>query len=142
MDYPTCEETYVTLRIYPGDIDPDEISKLLSLAATEIQRAGQPNPSKSLPGRVYRLSGWFLSSQRLVQSTDSQVHLDWLFRQLDGRQETLAALRARGAAMDVACFWVSANGHGGPTLSPERAAMLSQFGLPLWFDVYFGDDGA
>lgn len=90
---------------------------------------------------MFRLSGWFRSSQGHVETNDSQAHLDWLFHQLEGKEESLAKLRHDGTEMDVACFWVSAHGHGGPTLSPERAGKLASLGLPLWYDIYFGDDG-
>ena len=141
VDYATCEETYVTLRIYPGEIDPEEVTRILNLTPTGQQRRGAANPSKRLPDRTFKLHGWFLSSEGQVESTDSELHLDWLFQKLSGREDALERLRRSGAETDVACFWVSANGHGGPTLSPERAGQLERYGLTLWFDIYFGEAG-
>ena len=141
MYYATCEETYVTLRIYPGTIEPDEVSRALGLIPTGQQMKDQPYPSKRLPDRKYKLHGWFLSSEGEVESTDSQVHLDWLLQKLNGRDEALERLRLSGAETDVACFWMSANGNGGPTLSPERAGQLARLGLTLWFDIYFAEAG-
>jgi hypothetical protein len=137
----TCEETYVTLRIYPQGIGPEDVSRELNLTATRQQRKGDPNPSKRLPDRTYPLDGWFLSSEGEVGSTDFQIHLDWLLHKLSGREEALERLRISGAEIDVACFWVSANGNGGPTLSPDRAGLLARYGLTLWFDIYFGESG-
>ena len=141
VDYATCEETYVTLRIYPGEVEPADVTRAMNLTPTRQQRRGEPDPSERLPDRTFKLHGWFLSSQGQVASTDSQLHLDWLLQKLSGREKTLEQLRRSGAETDVACFWVSAGGHGGPTLSPERAGQLARYGLTLWFDIYFGEAG-
>jgi hypothetical protein len=38
--------------------------------------------------------------------------------------------------MDVFCFWLSAQGQGGPILSPEIMKRFGELGLEVGFDVY------
>ena len=39
--------------------------------------------------------------------------------------------------MDIACYWDSDAGHGGPTLDPELLSQLGTMGIAVWYDVYF-----
>jgi len=136
-DYGPCQETYVTLRIYPGTMHPDDVTAALGVSPSEIQvqgptaaGAGKPRP---------RPHGWFLSSRGAVSSRDCRRHIDWLMDHIEPAFEKLAQLVADGARADICCFWVSAWGHSGPTLSQRQLRRLSESGLDLWFDVYRGD---
>ena len=131
-DYPTCEKTYVTLRVYHDSADPSQISSALGIEATDQQRRGESYERRGV-SRTYPLSGWFLRSKDHVESYDSAKHLDWLLQQLQPHRETLKELHSQGWRMDIACFWDSHSGHGGPDLLQRLAAM----GIELWFDVYF-----
>lgn len=129
-DYATCEETYATLRIYPGEVAPERVTERLGLDPSETQRttrAGRP------------LNGWFLSTEGAVQSRDLRSHLDWLLDRLEGSGAALRELVQAGAKVDVSCYWLSAGGHGGPTLTPRQMARLAELQLDCWFDVYFAD---
>jgi hypothetical protein len=135
-DYPTCEKTYVTIRLYHNSADPSEVSAALGLEPTDIQRVGESYERRGI-SRVYRLSGWFLCSNTQVESYDSAKHLDWLLQRLQPRQAALEGLRSQGWRMDIACLWDSHAGHGGPTLSADILRRLAALGVELWFDVYF-----
>jgi hypothetical protein len=135
-DYPTCEETYVTLRIYHDSADPNEASAILGLEPTKKQMVGDAHENRGV-SRTYRLSGWFLCSKSQVESYDSSKHLDWLLSVLQGRHEALDDLRGKGWRMDIACLWDSHSGHGGPTLPAALLSRLAATGIDLWFDVYF-----
>ena len=43
-DYPTCLSTYATLRIYPGDVLPDDITSRLKVTPTSTQVAEERPP--------------------------------------------------------------------------------------------------
>ncbi len=136
-DYPTCEATYATLRIYSGDKDPDEVSRVLGLEPTSLQRRGGiRNPHDHRPVRI-KLNGWFLCSQGEVASRDSRRHLDWILERIGPLQDALGHLRDDGSQLRVSCYWLSSSGHGGPVLSPEQMRKLADLGLECWFDVYF-----
>ena len=128
-NYPTCEKTYATLRIYPGDIHSAEVSLHLGLTPSRTQEPGD------VP--YARPRGWFLSTEGQIMSRDVRRHLDWLLDKLMPVQGTLRRLQDDGASMDVSCYWLSASGHGGPTLSFLQAQKLAALRLDCWFDVYF-----
>ena len=135
---PTRESTvrtYVTLCIYPGTIEPSEISRRLHLRPTHAQRRGDPITKR----RIAKLNGWFLSSQGKVRSQSVERHFAWLVRRSEpiGRRRTLTALRRAGVDMNIACFWAPAQiGGGGPALSAALLRSLAKLQIPVWFDVY------
>lgn len=134
-DYPTCERTYATLRIYPGQLDPEDVTARLGIEPSDCQRRGVPKHPGSRPPKLH---GWFLSSDGAVASRDVRRHLDWLLTRIGPRADAVLRLQAEGCEMDVSCYWVSAAGHGGPSLPPDQMGELARLGLELWFDVYLG----
>lgn len=136
-DYPTCERTYATLRVYPEVLNPADVTARLGIEPTDWQQRGE---SCQPGGRPAPRHGWFLSSEGAVASQDVRRHLDWLLSHVVPRADALLALQADGCRMDVSCFWMSASGHGGPSVQPDQMGALARLGLELWFDVYLGDD--
>lgn len=135
--YDTCARTYATLRVYTGNMEPDEVSRFLDMAPTGSVTRGKPiidGPSK---GVVSKLNGWFLSTKEQVSSKDLRRHLDWLLEAFAGHHEKLRALQAiPNACVDVSCYWLSKSGHSGPTLSPKQMRSLCDLNLEIWFDCY------
>ena len=130
-DYPTCSSTYATLRVYFGAISPDEISSRLNLEPSRTQFAEVRGP-----GIMDVPAGWFLTSEGAVDSNDVRRHLDWLLHQIADKSSVFDSLRSAGVSIDVFCYWLSASGHGGPTLSPTQMSVLASLGLDVGFDVY------
>jgi hypothetical protein len=135
-DYPTCAETYVTLRIYHDASDPALVTQTLDLEPTDFQVVGSTYEHRGKT-RTYQISGWFLCSKKFVESYDSAKHLDWLLARIEPSQPAIKELRAQGWRLDIACLWDSDFGHGGPTLSPVLLQRLAAAGVELSFDVYF-----
>jgi hypothetical protein len=131
-DYATCERTYASLGIYAEGLDPAEMSSLLQLSPTESHRQGEGVHG----GAPLKRGFWSLSSEQHVDSRDLRRHLDWLLDQIEGRANMLRTLREQGYDMTVACYWSSADGHGGPTLSPVQTRRLANLDLELWIDFY------
>jgi Domain of unknown function (DUF4279) len=129
-EYPTCELTHVTLRIYHETASPEVATEALGLDPDEVHDAVRP-PS----GRGSRPAVWLMSSEGKVDSLDVRRHLDWILDRLSGREEKLANLRQRGFVMDVLCRWDSI-GQGGPMLSPAQMGPLAKLGLTVGFDLY------
>jgi hypothetical protein len=134
-DYPTCERTYATLRIYPGQLDPAEVTARLKIEPSDYQRRGQTRKTGTRPATPH---GWFLTSEGAVDSRDVRKHLDWLLARVGPREVAIRALQEEGCRMDVSCFWVSRSGHGGPSVRPAQMRELARLNLELWFDVYLG----
>jgi hypothetical protein len=118
-------------------LDPDEVTSLLGVTPTEIQRAGDPRSPKA--DKVHKCSGWFLSTESLLTSLDARHHLDWILERVSDKRRELAILRDRGYLLDACCRWDSKSGQGGPTLSPPQMLGFAQLGIELWFDIYFDD---
>jgi hypothetical protein len=130
----SCLETYATLRIFSADLTPDVISERLGVAATEA--IPRDPASKYKVRREANFWGW--STEGRVESTDNQLHVRAILAMLEGKAPLLRALRASGCEIDVSNYWVS-NGQGGPNLEASDLDGLSSLSLPIWWDVYFGE---
>ncbi len=73
-DYPTCESTYVTLRVYTGDMEPEFVSRILEITPSDTVTKGKVAKGRKKPAIV---NGWFLSSEGYIESLDSRRHIDW-----------------------------------------------------------------
>jgi len=136
-DYPTCRDTYAALCIYHDTVEPPEVSSALGIKPSGFVRRGDTHG----PGNraaTYKINGWFLSSENSVSSQDSLRHIEWLLALVEPRRSELRTLRDQGHQMLISCYWLSASGHGGPTLTPDVMRRVAELGLDLWFDVYFG----
>ncbi len=138
--YSTCDSTYATLRIFHESLVPDDINDLLGVSATSSQQRGDPISSKRPEKGERKVGGWFLESEGKVDSKDSRRHIDWLLDQVEGKGTVLEELRIKGYKIDISCYWDSASGHGGPTVSPAQSKQLADLGIELWFDVYFSGE--
>ena len=136
-EYPACERTYVTLRIYHQNLVPSEVSAFLGLRPTASQQKGKvdladPRRRKFVP----KIGGWFLSSRDKVRSKDNRRHLHWLLDKLSRKRSRLLSLQRRGFMMGISCFWFSAHGHGGPVLDVELMRRLARLNVEIAFDYY------
>ena len=131
-EYATCVETYATLRVFTGDVSPDRFTEYIGVTPSKTQEFQiRPEGWKNLPG------GWFLTSQSEIDSRDVRRHVDFVLDQIDANTDALGWIRKSGGMADVMCYWVSASGHGGPSLLPAQSSKLAALNLEIWFDVYF-----
>lgn len=140
--YPTCERTLAELRIYSGEMPPEEVTRRLGIEPTKTRTSGQKVVSGvARREREVRTNGWFLSSENAVASLDFRRHLDWLLERLAGVDEALHALQAEpGVRMTVTGIWWSVHAQGGPTLWPRHMQRLSELNLECGFDISFYAD--
>lgn len=141
-NYETCERTCAKLRIYGNDLDPSAITKLLGIQPSDSQKKGETRKNSYDRILVFKIGGWFLSSEDHVQSKDVRRHLDWILNQLVPKKEQLLQLQETiGITMDVNCIWWSAFGDGGPTLWPEQMGLLAELNLECGFEIaFYGED--
>ena len=135
--YPACKRTYATLRIYPGGISPEDITKRLKIKPTSIQRKG--DLAGRTKRRVIKLNGWFLTTKGKIKSADSRRHIDWILEKIKDKKRVLRQLQSERVDIDISCFWESRSGNGGPTISPPQMTGLSKLNIEVWWDVYFFD---
>lgn len=131
-DFPTCLETYATLRVFSASVSATQITEYLALTPSRSFEKGDAYGA----GRLRANSAWMLSSQFAVTSKDTRRHIDWLLVQLAGKADAIDDLRDRGCELDICCIWVSV-GQGGPVISPPQMTALVELGLDVWWDVYF-----
>lgn len=131
--YPTCAETYATLRVFSDRIPPEVVTGALGIEPTDSFRAGEAYGQ----GLKRKTHGWFYSTEGVSTSRDTRRHLDLLLAVLEGKADVLERLREEGCAIDIASYWVS-NGQGGPELRPYQMLKLGALGIPVWWDIYFG----
>jgi Domain of unknown function (DUF4279) len=132
--YGTCAYTHAWLRIMSPELDPDEITHMLGVMPTETQFRGQP--VDKMPEKTFSKSGWFLSTQGILDSKDSRHHLDWILDHIRDQNLAFSELHNRGYLIDLCVRWDSLRGDGGPTLSPKQMHELSALDIEVWFDVY------
>lgn len=136
----SCAETFVTFRLFKEDLNPDDVSRLLGLDASGVQRKGEPQYPKNPDSLLrFRSGGWLLSTKGHVESRDLRRHVEWLLGRLEPQREALLRLSREGCAMDLFCFWLSAGGQGGPELDAVLMGRLADLSLPIRFDIYFTD---
>lgn len=135
-EYGTCAQTYATLCIYPGEIDPTAVTERLGIEPSSWQRQGELPQRDDRPPRAATLNGWFLTSKDRIDSRDSRRHIDWILDQIEPSAGALRSLQLEGCRTEVSCFWISQSGHGGPTIPPGQMKRLADLGLVLWFDFY------
>jgi hypothetical protein len=133
---PTCAKTDATLRVDPGDIDPAVVTDRLGIEPSSWQRRGEVTERAGRPPKVAPLNGWFLESRGQVDSRDSGRHIDWLLDRVAPTAEAVRSRQEMGCRMDISCYWLSRDGHGGPTIPPTQMRRLAQLNIELWFDFY------
>ena len=106
------------------------------------------NPSYAhLPGELRNRVGkpipngmWLLTSEKQVESTDSEDHMSWLLDQVEGNALSLLPyLQSIGAEKDVSCYWEK-EGNGGAYFSSFFLKRIAALDLALGVTMYFLDE--
>jgi hypothetical protein len=135
-DYPTCEKTYSTLRIFSDKINPAEITKTLKINPTESFQKGEPY----YKGKLRENNCWFYSTETLTKSKDTRRHIDLILQALNRKEKAINALQQKRCKMDIVSFWLGCGAAGGPALWPYQMLKLGKLGIEIWWDVYSGDE--
>ena len=131
VDNPNCAATYASFRLVGPDIRPDLLTRALGISPTFQVAVGDVFPHGTRP----RADGlWSISTKTLVQSTDLERHITVL---LDKLPADLRDHIPVGSRCEIACYWLSSTGQGGPTRSSSVLARLGEAGIALDFDLYF-----
>jgi Domain of unknown function (DUF4279) len=134
-NFPTCAETFSTLRIFADEVSAAEITDTLGIAPTESFIKGQ-SYSKGL---VRKAHGWFYSTEKLINSKDTRRHIDLILEILEGKGDMLKRLHQRGCKSDIMSYF-SSHGQGGPALWPHQMLKLGKLGIEVWWDIYFDEE--
>ena len=125
----------LTLKIYPGSLQPDQVSRLLGVDATSaVSREPMDELLRSNDYRIGKLNGWFLESEKRVESRDPRKHLEWFLEQIGPLRSKLADLLNQPeckAYLDVIAW--SEDGDLAYTLDPSDLSCLASLGVPVCF---------
>ena len=119
---PFCKNTCAMLLVSGDNIDASEFTELLRLEPTEIAKAGD-------------CTGWRISSEYSVQSTNLETHINWVLDQIADKRLVIEALKQRNCQVDIYCTWQgheSAN-DAGPILMPATTRRVAESNLNLIF---------
>lgn len=134
--YPTCVETYSTLRIFSDALKPVEITDLLQIEPTRSFCKGDVHGQ----GKLQRpTNGWFYSTEKLSTSKDGRRHIDIILAALEGKLDVVKALQGRGCKIDITSYWET-TGQGGPWLMPKQMLKLGAVNIDVWWDIYIADE--
>lgn len=122
----------VTLRVFPGSLTAESISRRLDMASDQAHEIGELNPRN---GKTWTAAQWSIKST-LPESEPLSAHLVQLLNRVERVATELQALYEEGVAMDWFCFIDRENGQGGPSFSPELMRRLGALPIVLELDVY------
>jgi len=140
-NYSGCLRTYATLRIYPGEIHPQEVSARLHIVPSKFWVRDETlaaNPTQMKSPRAKAMHGWFLTTHGKLDSRDTRRHIDLLLEPLLPVAGELANLQRQGAAVDIICFWHAAPQQGGPALSSRQLRNLSDLNIAIAWNIFHG----
>jgi uncharacterized protein DUF4279 len=134
----------IKLRIYPGSLQPNQVSEILGVDATSAVSSEPMNePLGAYDFRIGKVNGWFLESEKRVESRDPHKHLDWFLQYIELLRNKLGDLLSRPnckAYIDVIAW--SADGGLAYTLDPSDLACLASLGVPVCFSFADYPDNA
>jgi len=144
-NYSGCLRTYATLRIYPGEIHPQDVTAQLQITPSKfwvrdetlVAQSVQKSIQKAVPG-AKAMHGWFLTTHGRLDSKDTRRHIDMLLQPLLPVAGVVESLQRQGAAMDIVCFWHASPQQGGPALAPQQLQALATLNIAIAWNIYHG----
>ena len=129
------DETRLTLSVHGDDLDPDEVTRMLSCSPSGSHRRGELAPRSARP---YRKGAWLLSVEGKAPVEPEHL-LASLLDRLPSDPNVWEALRGRySVALGFGLFQEAWN--RGFDLSPGIVQRVAELGLGLGFDIYADGD--
>jgi len=134
-DSPLCKRTYCWLSITSKTIGIEEFRELEGIESSWINVKGD-----TYKNRINPSNSWSLTTKNIVWQPDVNIHVKWLTKQLEGKENVIARLCEANCNMGVVCYWWSKSvGPGGPVLDVRSIRGLGKLGIPIAFACYFDD---
>jgi hypothetical protein len=117
-------KAFVTLRFAGDDLDPDEISAILTVEPTRAHRKGEEFFAGPRAGKLRGRTGiWFLATDKLVLADDLHDHLAFVQKLLypvpgddSGIAELRNILKRTQSRAHITCFWRGRPGEPAPQI--------------------------
>jgi len=126
------DEFCVSLNFGGGDLDPDEITRLLGVSPTTAWRIGEAVQRKNHTFTA-ESGSWSISTVRSTRDIEEQ--LTELFAKLSGDSAVWSSLTNRYDASLFCGVFLSWFGHGF-SMSPTLHRLLADRNLEITFDIY------
>jgi hypothetical protein len=125
----------ITLKIYPGSLQPNQVSSLLGMDATSaVSREPMGEPLGSYAFRMGKHNGWFLESEKRVESRDPRAHFDWFLRQVSPLRTKIAdVLKGPDCKAYIDVIAWSEDGGLDYVISPDDLSCLASLEIPVCF---------
>lgn len=148
--YNTCQDCRVSFLLFPDNIHPNLMSKILNIKPTEKKVKNEYKIG--FRGRSIQIkhSSWFLNSDSEVKSFDLQEHLSWIVDQFSHIGNVKAYLEKKLPLVDphiynynnviimvIYCTWYAQQDHGGPMLGLNTMREVAELNIEVTLDVYF-----
>jgi len=129
------DETRLTLSVHGDDLDPDEVTRILSCSPSSSHRRGELTPRSRRP---WPKGAWLLSVEGKAPVEPEHL-LASLLDRLPSDSSVWESLRSRySVALGFGLFQGAWN--RGFDLSPGIIHRVAALGLGLGFDIYAPDD--
>jgi len=131
------EQCSATLRFFGSTLDHRTVTALLG---QNPSYAHLPGERRNRVGKPIPNGMWLLTSEKQVESTDPEDHMNWLLDQVEGGALALLPyLQSIGAEKDISCDWEK-EGNGGAYFSSFLLKRIAALDLALGVTISFLDE--
>ena len=125
---------YVKLYFQGKNVDPDDITKRLGIVPSRKHKTGE---SHGLNNEfTWKTSTWVLDSRSSIQSTNVEVHLQWLLDQIEPVKSIIKSIASdKEVHSEIKCIFLLFSRLYSQSFSPEIIERISD--LNINFVVYY-----
>lgn len=122
----------------------ETVTDILEINPTSTSVKGKKNIEEDENGKFVAAekppyNGWFLSSEKFVDSTNINDHLEWIFQKVD--DENVKKLLEKGFECRIGCLITSERIDMEIQIEPIYLKKMGKLNLPFWIDYnYLGDE--
>jgi hypothetical protein len=131
-----CRATYAVFQLHGNDVDPNALTRVLGISPSYGCTKAAVSPFEGFPASD-PTGVWAVSSEGKLFSTNLERHLLFLMDVLEPvRAKILQTVEAHRATARFFCPWWTVSGQGGPVLSPQILARISDLQASLRIDYH------
>jgi len=136
LDKPETYPPYAYFALRGKELDPREVTEFLGVTPSRSFMRGENRTENKKWPHGY----WALTSSGQIQSTDFQLHLEWLVNQLEPVKSKIIELQKKENIVgSISCFWILPTQHELLTLSSELLDRIASLKMDILFDIYCHD---
>lgn len=127
-------QTTACLRLFGDDLNPDDVTQVMGVAATKSCRKGDVRSGSSDRQYIEKSGSWrFEVAEQKPGNLDAQIQQILTSLTADMSVWSDLSMRYR---IDIFCGLFMNEGNEGLDISPETLHAMGQRGIALWLDIY------